>query len=216
MCAMIKRRRFLLLGAALPLKLLGNPILLDDRRRHVEMTAEKVRILVGETCSSITGVYTFRLEQRSRPRVRDEYFEVMVPVVVHRSKADEKSTKALPEPTVEIKGRSYKCKRVGTGQVDETGDWWVCYFAAKIPPKHANDEFQVHVRYSQPHLKRRVAAYLPIMPPKDTAKSLVTFEAESGHQLKRAGMFSVFSQKYPKIEFTPSDRQLLCVRLVSM
>lgn len=198
-----------LLGSAL-----ANPIVIVGDERPATMTSETVLVAVEPNVSTVVGTYKFRQEEDVWPKEKDTHVQVLVPVLLRES--SESYLKAYGAPFVMVRERKFRCE-----PWDDTAlpalpkGWSMRSFAAKIPLHLIAKNFSITVKYAQPNLPGKLAAYIPLLPPKEKARGLVTFwSATPNYSLRPPGFFSMFTPKRPDLWYAPKDRQLLTAQLV--
>lgn len=185
----------------------------DTTRRYVEMTAEDVQIEVGPETSTVTGEYTFRMEEDSDPEDVDNHVLVFIPVLAP-ARAPKDNPSYDPTPVVECGGKQYPVVRRPQSDSDALPKGWLIenFEAAITFP--LPQTFTVRIQYTQLNLPKQIACYLPRRPPSATDKAKITFHASEGHALRPPGLFAGSSRGVSSLGFTPEDGKLLRAQLV--
>lgn len=200
----------------------ANPLAWDSRSNPVEMVAENVRVLVGANASRVTGTYRFQLRKDLANPVRAKYVTVYVPVFLPNVQASlEQYAGEHGTPTVRVGSRRFVTKpwkdltpSDAPAQVKLPRGWYTALFLCHVPLHAAGREFEAHVAYVQPHLPGGVSAYAAFHPPKAGAGK-ITFVAEPGKALRRAGASTLLFPATKEIHVTPRHRELIRVVPVS-
>lgn len=210
----------------------ANPVVLDPwrlfarqpysemRSELAAMTEEDVRIKVGDGFSTVSGNHRFLLPPRTVFSTIGEpdIFHVYIPVLLPTDGVNlYEKTHGLP--SVGIEGLKLHVVRMPAPAAAELGKrlsrvrlprgWHIQWYKAAVPVVMAAGDFRITTHYIQPHFRGNIAAYLPLRPPADSAKSQVVFEAADGGSLRAPGLLSFLSPPRERIAFRPLHRRLL-------
>lgn len=195
----------------------GNPIVIDEDRRPVAMTAEDVQITVGPDHSLVSGTFSFRQQRDVWPEVADTHVRVRIPVLLSPQTADGYERK-FGVPVVAVKGRNFPARiyKSFESMSDTTSlpkGWFLRDYEARIPLSLISEKFDIHVRYTQPNFPDGRAGYRPVDPPADPANAKITFKPVEGCKLRAPGAFAGLGPGKARLEFTPKHGELIAVRL---
>jgi hypothetical protein len=179
----------------------ANPLVWNAGQDELEMTKEYVVVSAGKTQSQVTGHYIF-----SRARNPETtYIRLEFPIV-----AEEKTS--LPTPQVKVNGVltplfPWRWEKGGpSGLPRPYGLQW---FSTEIPVrKLSQNSIEVSVSYTQPHLRKNIACYLPIRPPASNAQ--IVFQTEPVFRME-ALTSGWKSQTENSVVYAPKDRNFLQV-----
>jgi hypothetical protein len=180
----------------------GNPLILESARDPLIMTSEHVTLVAEKRQSQVHGHFSFAGARKPETT----YARIEFPIITGK-----KIRPQVPQLKVQGKLRALLPWKWEDGKAfglpNGCGLQW---FSAEIPTNELRGHINVSISYIQPHLRKNIAAYLPIQPPKSRAS--VVFQGAPGYQVEpeTPGWAKAAANQ---IEYIPQDRNFLQVRV---